>query len=355
MASQWKADVQNALKRGNLAQADTKLVESTLAFPDDPELRDLAQQITNRKHAKSLLASTQGLLRSHGLSDIPSATAAIQAYQEVLRLAPGDPVARQELDALAQHYARLADESVDAGKLDAAIEYLDRASAASRAVPALAAVRDKIQQATTAQGAITDMLQQASRYRADGALLNPPGKNAAELYHRVLAADPANQVAAQGLDEVVSQLVAQANTMLASGDLATVRGLVDRASAVGLDQQSVNRLKSRLDVEIARRDDVQRKLDQAANLLQRGFITEPAERNAVALLRDVERLDPSNGQARELLRRGAERLAQAAQDARAAGLSRDAQQYLELALTVAPDVAKWRDLRAQWEQSDASL
>jgi hypothetical protein len=199
------------------------------------------------------------------------------------------------------------------------------------------------------------MLQQASRYRADGALLNPPGKNAAELYHRVLAADPANQVAAQGLDEVVSQLVAQANTMLASGDLATVRGLVDRASAVGLDQQSVNRLKSRLDVEIARRDDVQRKLDQAANLLQRGFITEPAERNAVALLRDVERLDPSNGQARELLRRGAERLAQAAQDARAAGLSRDAQQYLELALTVAPDVAKWRDLRAQWEQSDASL
>jgi hypothetical protein len=143
--------------------------------------------------------------------------------------------------------------------------------------------------------------------------------------------------------------------MLASGDLATVRGLVDRASAVGLDQQSVNRLKSRLDVEIARRDDVQRKLDQAANLLQRGFITEPAERNAVALLRDVERLDPSNGQARELLRRGAERLAQAAQDARAAGLSRDAQQYLELALTVAPDVAKWRDLRAQWEQSDASL
>ncbi len=217
LARQWKDDIQAALDKGNLSLAETKLGESTLAFPDDRSLAELSRQLTDRKHAERLLTSTQGLLRSHGLSDIPSATAAIQAYQEVLRLAPGHPVARQELDALSQHYAGLARQSADAGNVDEAIAYLDRASAANDQLPELGAVRRKIQQATTLQTAINGMLDQASEYRAAGALINPAGENAAELYHRVLATDPDNVIATQGLDEVVSQLLAIATRSALEG------------------------------------------------------------------------------------------------------------------------------------------
>lgn len=355
MATQWKTDIEQALGQGNLSQAETKLQESTLAFPNEPALAELSEQLTNRKHAERLLSSTQGLLRSHGLSDIPSATAAIQAYQEVLRLAPGNPVAIAELDALSHHYASLAAEAADTGRVDQAISFLDRASAANDQLPELATVREKIQQATTLQSAISDMLQQASAYRAAGALINPPGENAAELYHRVLATDPDNVIAMQGLNEVVSQLLATATQLLGAGDLDSVRSLIDRASAVGLDQESVNRLKARLDGEVARRASVRENLDEAERLLDRGFITEPQERNAVALLRDVERLDPGNERAQALLARSAERLASVAREAYDVGLTRDARHYLELALTVTPDVAAWRELRAEWEESDATL
>jgi tetratricopeptide (TPR) repeat protein len=264
-------------------------------------------------------------------------------------------VARQELNALSQHYATLATQAADAGDVDQAIAYLDRASAADDQLLELAGVREKVQQAATLNTAISDMLQQASQYRADNALINPPGANAAELYHRVLATDPHNVIATQGLNAVVSQLLGNATELLSKGDLDSVQALVDRASAVGLDRASVNRLRRRLDAEVGRRTQVQENLDRAEQLLERGFITEPPERNAVALLRDVERMDPGNERARDLLSRGAQRLAQAAQEAYAVGMTSDARHYLELALTVTPDVAEWRELRNQWEQGDASL
>jgi len=355
MADQWKNDIRAALEQGNLAQAENKLQESMLAFPDDPSLQDLSRQLTNRKHAERLLVSTQGLLRSHGLSDIPAATAAIQAYQEVRRLAPGHPVAQAELDALSQHYATLAAQAADEGEVQQAISYLDRASAANDQFPELTRVREKIQEAATLQSAIGDMLQQASAYRADGALINPPGENAAELYHRVLATDPENTIATQGLNEVESQLLGSATRLLDSGDLEGLRSLIDRARAVGLDQESINRLRGQLDGELARRSTVEENLDQAEALLASGFITEPQGRNAVALLREVERLDPDNERAQALLKRSAERLAGAAREAYDVGLTGDARHYLELALTVTPDVAEWRQLRNQWEEGDATL
>lgn len=359
LAQEWKRQIDAALNQGNLAQAETKLAESMLAFPNDPSLRRLEERLTNRKHAESLLATTQGLLRSHGLSDIPSATAAIQAYQEVLRLAPGHPVARAELTTLGEHYAGLAASAADAGEVDQAIAYLDRASAANDRLPVLAEVRDKIAQATTLQTTINDLLQQASRYRSEGALINPPGENAAELYHRVLSTDPDNVIATQGLNEVVSQLLGTATQLLGSGELDQVRSLIDRASAVGLEPQSVNRLKSRLDGEVNRLNAVISNLDEAERLLEQGFITEPQDRNAVTLLRDVERMDPGNERAQALLTRSAERLAGVAKEAYQVGLRDDAKHYLELALTVTPDVPEWRQLRQKWEQereeSTASL
>ena len=349
LANQWKADIATALGQGNLAQAGTKLTESMLAFPNDPALRELSAQVANRKQAEQLLTSTQETLRSRGLSDMASATAAIQAFQEVLRLAPGHPVAREKLDALGQHFVRLAEQSAESGEVDQAIAFLDRASAASNRLPELARVREKVQQATTLHSAISDMLRQASRYRADGALINPPGENAAELYHRVLATDPDNVIAKQGLNEVISQLLVTATQLLGEGRLEEVRALVGRASAVGLEPEPVNRLKARLEGEVSRVNTVDRNLDEAETLLARGFVTEPQDRNAVALLRDVQRLDPGNERAQVLLAQSAERLAEVAREAYAVGLIEDARHYLELALTVTPDVAEWRELRTEWQ------
>ncbi len=354
LAAQWKEDVLQALQQGNLAAAETKLIESIAAFPEDPILADLTQQLINHQHADSLLTTTQALLRSHGLSDIPSATAAIQAYKEVLRLAPDHTVAVAELDALAEHYSDLAGTAADNGDVDSAMIFLDRASAANAELPDLALAREKIQQATTLRAAIAEMLQQASAYRVAGALINPAGENAAELYHSVLATDPDNVIAIQGIGEIVSQLLNLATQLLANGQLSDLQDLVDRASAVGLAQTAVNEIKERLDGEVLRLATVDRHLINAELLLSQGFITEPQEGNAVFLLREVERLDPGNVIAQALLSRSAARLANVAQEAYEIGLTEDAKHYLELALTVTPDVETWRTLREDWEKDPAT-
>jgi tetratricopeptide (TPR) repeat protein len=355
LANQWENSVLDALRLENLALAETKLAESIAAFPDDPSWTELSEQLDNYRHALRLLTSTQALLRSHGLSDIPSASAAIQAYQEVLRLAPGNTVAAQELNTLAVHYAELAASAADQGRVDDAINYLDRASAANAVLPELDFVRQRIQQATTVQTAIAELLQQASAYRANGALVNPAGENAAELYHRVLATDPGNVIATQGLNEIVSQLRSTTNRLLLGGDLQTASELLDRAGAVGLDAIAVGDMKLRVEQEFARRDKVASYLEQAEQLLAEGFITQPQEANVVALLREVERLDPGNDAARVMLAASAQRLADAAQEAHSFGMADEAKYYLELALTVTPDVDAWRKLRADWEKNATTL
>jgi hypothetical protein len=78
------------------------------------------------------------------------------------------------------------------------------------------------------------------------------------------------------------------------------------------------------------------------------MITEPPEKNAVARLLEVRRLDPSNATARDMLNAAAGRLADVARDAYDAGMKTDARHYLELALTVTPDVPEWRALRDSW-------
>ena len=349
LAEQWRAGIIGSLAQNDIAQAETKLADMLAAFPDDSGLDDLQRQLADRKTAVALLTSTQALLRSHGLSDIPSATAAIQAYNEVMRLAPGHPVAQQELTALAEHYAGLAHAAATRGEVEDAISLLERATAANGELPVLATVRGKIQQATTAQAAIEQLLQQARSYRAGGFLVAPPGENAAELYHRVLATAPDDVLARQGLSEVTSQLLNQAARMLEEDDFSGVGSLLDHASAAGIDADALVEIKTRLDDRIAALATVDSNLREAEALLRQGFVTEPPERNAVSLLRDAERLDPGNPRAQALLAQAGARLVVVAQEAYAAGLEEEAKQYLELALTVTPDIPAWQTLRESWE------
>lgn len=352
LETQWRQSFSAALAQSDLSQAETKLSELESAFPGNAELASLSVALADRRRAEALLVSTQALLRSHGVSDIPSATAAIQSYREVLRLAPGHPVAMSELDSIATHYAELAMESASQGELDSALTLLDRASAANASLPILDDVRDSIRQATTLQEEIGNMLQRAGELRAAGTLINPPGDNAAEVYHRVLAADPDNVVAMQGLNEVESQIVSRSSQLIGNSDIQSVQALLDRANAVGLNPDSIAEVQGRLDSEVARLANVQIGLERAQLLLAQGFITAPQPENAVAVLREVERLDPGNEQATVLLQAAAGRLAAVAREAYGVGMVEEARQYLELALTVTPDVTEWRELRATWNQDN---
>ena len=350
VATQWKVDIDAALESDDLALADAKLTESLNLFPRDEALTVLFDRLADRRRADLLLASTQILLESQSLSHVPSATAAIQSYQEVLRLHPGDEQALAQLDRLAVHYGKLAAEAASAGNVSVAMNNLGRATTANPDFSGLASVREQISQAASLQAEIDGMLQQASALRADAALIDPPEANAAEIYHRVLATDPDNVIANQGLSEVAARVLTQFNAYLLSGEFERVQQLVDRSVAVGLGDTPITEMKNRYEAELARLDTVASLLIEASELIQNGFLTDPVDENAVARLREVIRLDPENSEAQILLENVAKRLASVAQEAFDVGLTVEARHYLDLALTVNPDVDRWRSLRDLWAE-----
>lgn len=354
LADEWKKAIDSALRAGTFGTAEARLEEARLAFPEDADFTRLLGEVDDRRNAEALLASTRVLLESHGLSDTPSATAAIQALNEVQRLAPDHPVAARELETIARHYAGLAAERVAAGDVETAIGHLDRASTASPDLPEIAAIRQSIQQATTTRATITAFLDQARLHRESGDLVAPAGNNAAALYHQVLSIDPGNTIARQGLDEVVAQLREVVARRLRAGDFPAVADLISQSSAVNLDPAAVEEFRRQLVSEQTRIANQTRLLSAARRYMAEGYLTAPENGNATQVLREVQRLDPGNAEAEGLLREVAGRLAEVAKEARAAGLRREAQEYLDLALAIVPGVTEWQTLRDDWSATDAT-
>ncbi|MEM1231505.1 MAG: protein kinase [Pseudomonadota bacterium] len=354
LASQWKESVREALTVDNLTLAQTKLDESLDAFPDDPVLPELSLELENRQQAQTLLGNTAELLASRGLSDLATATAAIQAYQEVLRLVPDHAAARAELARLGDAYRELAIAAAQRRDVDQAIGYLDRAIAANPDSPDLDEVRDLIRDATELTGRNAELLAQASAFRAEGALINPAGQNAAELYRMVLATDPSNSIALQGINEVSAQLASRTIQRLDEKAFDDAARLVDRASAAGIDPDVVAQMRTQLQTARDRQGRLDTLLARAQERMALGYLTQPEQDNAVSALRQIQQLDPGNPAATALLAEIAEQLAAVAEQAYAVGMITQARTYLDLALTVTPDVPDWRAKREAWMAAESA-
>ena len=138
------------------------------------------------------------------------------------------------------------------------------------------------------------------------------------------------------------------NERLISQEFTAIDQLLERSIAVGLGDNHVSEMKSRYETEVRRLNQIKELLAEAQILFDNGFITEPVDINAITVLRKVLVFDPGNQKAKERLMKSATLLASVAREAHAVGLRTEAGHYLELALTVAPDVEEWRNLRESW-------
>ena len=351
LMTEWKQAISSALVNDNTELAATRLDEATALLSNDPEINLLSLQLQNRYRAERLLKSTEALLTSHGLSDSPSAAAAIQSYQEILRLAPNHPGAIEGLNTLARHYVDLSKRAANDGKVAQAIRYLERATAANQSLRSLDDARELISKATTLKAAIDALLQQGSDLLGAGALVRPKGENSAERFQQVLATDPDNSAALQAMLEISQQVLSQGQQLLDTGKLAAVDELLSDAASVGVSDNVVEQLRTGVTNERQRLQTVAELLAQGLELFNNGLLTEPSKSNAVMVLRNVQQLDPGNATAQKLLQRCAQRLVEVAVEARRFGFLADADQYLALALSIQSDSPEWIELQRQWQSS----
>ena len=347
---QWRSDVYAALAAGDAEDAAKNLEEFGTAFPDDAELPALFDLLNDHRQAKRLLADTALLLAGGGFENAPVADRAIANYREVLRLAPDDEAALAALNEIAAHYGALAGEAVRNGQLSLAMENMERASTANANFEGAEAVRATLSAAEALEDQIDTLLREAAALREQGALIAPPGANAAERYRRVLATKPDNDIAVQGLAEVASQVQADFETRIAGDDLEAVRDMLEQAAASGIGENLIADMNTRHAAELERVAEVARLVASAEALCADGFIIGPSlEDNCVVRLRDAQRLDPANADAIRLLSVAATRLHTVALEAHDVGMKEDGLRLLDLALTVTPGIPRWLQQRERWQ------
>ena len=274
---------------------------------------------------------------------------AITSYKEVLRLDPGNADAAAQLHDIAVYYGAEAGR-VAHTDIAAAMDNLRRAESASAEFAGIETVQATLAAAEAVQAEIEANLRRAAELRDAGVLIDPPGANPLHFYRLVLATDPDNAIALQGVSEISAAVLGRFDELLRDGTLEVSRAFKDRAAAADVGDELVAEMATRYDDELLRIDTVNALIARAEALYGQGYVTGPdAENNAVALLREALRLDPDNSDGSRLLSVSATRLADVARDAYSVGLSQEALRYMDLALAVTPGITRWRDERERWQ------
>jgi serine/threonine protein kinase len=138
-------------------------------------------------------------------------------------------------------------------------------------------------------------------------LTAPEGQNAFHFYQEVLKRDPQNVAAQQGLVAIADRYGQLAERELKRGNHQKALDFVATGLSVDADSRRLWSLKTEINrqAEQAQQRRIQRLLVQANDALNAYKLTKPREDNALYYYRQVESIDPGNGEAR----RGREKIA----------------------------------------------
>ncbi len=246
-----------------VTESDSGVTESSQSSPDVDALVEEAR-----------------LARDAGQIFNPAGSNAIELYVAAVNADPSNVLVVAELDAVIQQALQMAESALLDSRVDDAAAALQRVSVAdpsnsrlpflsaqlwqmqlrSHLTNARAAIRDeRFEDAGNAlaaaialnlgdTGEIEEVRAELSRARSaqevggvlgkanarlqEGNLLSPPNDNARYYYELLLASDPANTAARQGLDAVASKVVLQARTEIDAGNLDAAANLLGQARAI---------------------------------------------------------------------------------------------------------------------------
>lgn len=120
--------------------------------------------------------------------------------------------------------------------------------------------------------AVQKLLDSAGLALSQGQLVEPPERNALELYRAVLARDPENRVAQRGIDRIADELLAQAEQALMKEDLDGLASAVDAARAAKPDHPRLQFFMTQLERERERIADPTRPLRPAGSPAATGAV-----------------------------------------------------------------------------------
>ncbi|MAT84713.1 MAG: hypothetical protein CMD39_10545 [Gammaproteobacteria bacterium] len=235
----------------------------------------------------------------------PAGDNALYYYQEALAATPGDAAAQQGLAQVLEYLLNEAESAIFHSDFDQARENaakvlgIDPDNEHALDVNLRAAQLKRVE----------SLLNRAVALYAQGRLTAPEGENAAAMYQQVLALDPDNEAARQGIESVVQRVVANAESAMYAGNveqgrayLRQAKSLNPQAPGIATLEQTEQNLR-----QLRQSQQVKEQLLAAADALQSDRLMPPADPNAFTLYSRVLEVEPDSAAAKrglELVREG---------------------------------------------------
>ena len=347
-----RKDIDARIRSDDFVVAQQRLDEYVTAVPNDPEIAPLLTELENRQRRDRLLTDARPLVAA-GMSDLASLDAAVLAYKTVLRLFPESEEAERHLHDIAVMYADAAIKAANASETQAARNFFDKAEKADPTVQELEEALDIVKVAEELASEINTTIQRANTLFEEGRLITPPDEdNAVSTYRQVLALDTDNVEARTQLEQIEKQLIVQHQELLEEREFGAEANFIQAAEQAGVTDFTIQKMTAARE---SLQQDIKEAIElysQAQLLFQRGYISEPENDNAIAVLRRALTKDAQNSNVRSLLDQCAERTATVAQEAFRAGLVGRAIQYMSVALSIQPSNEAWSLQYQQWRQQN---
>ena len=228
---------------------------------------------------------------------------------------------------------------------------LHRSDSQPPKVSAPAAAADTAAPAEPRDAALEDVLARAEKALASGALVSPPGANAADLYRQALQRNPKDSRAANGVEKVIDRLLSAAEAQLLAQHLDEAQKLTDQARTIKPEHVRVAFLMAQIGKERERATLAQARqaassgnIEQALSVLD-GATREGQHSTLVTEARQELEQKKLSDRIRDYVNRANERmrtgdLVEPAQD--------NAQFYIESARALAPNDSEVKQTQRQF-------
>lgn len=263
----------------------------------------------------------------------PAADNALYYYGKALKQAPVHAEALAGMDRVIRHLVSSTESAIFQGEWSQARDFAEQLRALRPDDSEAGRLLERINRFEQ----LENLMARADRQIAVSRLTAPPDDNALETYRRMLAIDPGNAAAEQGIASIVQRLLGVAQSAALAGERDKANRFINRAKSIDAGAPGLAEAEQVVGQwsEMVSNQQIQNQLEAASTALEAGRLTAPDEPNALALFDGVLALDPGSDAARQgkrlviqaLIERGwsqtrAGRFAEAEQtldDARAAG------------------------------------
>ncbi len=351
---QLLAQARAALAAGDATPATQLLAQAqSLALPA-ADVADLARLLQVRESRDVELGSLLDAARSAadaGELD-GNQDSAVALYRRALAIDSGNAIAVAGLrDSLARLLEQ-ARQAITLGQFDAAAQTIERVAALDSAHLGLPEARALLARARQVQADnVSGQLDAADALLARAQLTPPRQPNALQGYQAVLAQDPAQPRALEGVRNVAMALLAQAGKHIDDHQFDTAQDLIGQATrlapdlpALGTTQQRLNEVRERRGQiqaqQVVAAIDISATLQRARDATQAGRLLMPPGESAYDLYRAVLAQAPGNAEARGGLAGLPDRAMQRFEDAMAGNRLGAARDALEAMSVIAPSDAR---------------